>query len=172
MRTLSRKFVIGVVGFEIIIVFFMLNHLGGIAWQFSQLLGAIVGGTIALVSVNIPVREGDAIEPMLGRERLAWTLVGCGLISWGIGESFWRYYILTNQSPFPSESLSPRSQSGTMPLQSLQQSQSSRQNQPGGTQASWPGQLTWPKTAPETEQRTISGGLAAQDALRNGSKQE
>src|SRR5579859_2217132 len=102
MRTLSRKFVIGVVGFEVIIIFFMLNHLGGIAWQFSQLLGAIVGGTIALVSVNRHVREGDAIEPMLGRERLAWTMVGCGLISWGIGESFWRYYILTNQSPFPS----------------------------------------------------------------------
>ncbi len=102
MRTLSRNFVIGVVGFEVIIVFIMLKHLGGISWQFSQLLGAIVGGTIALVSVNIPVREGDAIEPMLWRERLAWTLVGCGLISWGIGESFWRYYILTNQSPFPS----------------------------------------------------------------------
>ncbi|GAC1661302.1 MAG: hypothetical protein NVS9B9_22920 [Ktedonobacteraceae bacterium] len=102
MRTSSRNFVIGVVGFEVIIIFFMLNHLGGIAWQFSQLLGAIVGGTIALVSVNRHVREGDAIEPMLGRERLAWTLVGCGLISWGIGESFWRYYILTNQSPFPS----------------------------------------------------------------------
>src|SRR5205814_7257836 len=64
--------------------------------------GAITGGIIALVSVNIPVREGEAVERMLGRERLAWTLVGCGLISWGIGESIWRYYILTNQNPFPS----------------------------------------------------------------------
>jgi hypothetical protein len=102
MRALSKSFIIGVIGFEIIIVFFMLFHLGGITWQFSQLAGAIVGGIIALVAVNIPLREGEANEPMLGRERLAWTLVGCGLISWGIGESFWRYYILTNQSPFPS----------------------------------------------------------------------
>ena len=102
MRSLSRTFIGGVVGFEVLIIIFMLFHLGGITWEFSQLAGAIVGGVIALVSVNVPVREGDAIEPMLGRERLAWTLVGCGLISWGIGESFWRYYILTNQSPFPS----------------------------------------------------------------------
>src|SRR5450759_5862772 len=102
MRTFSRIFIFGVVGFEIFIVFFMHYHLGGTAWRFAQLAGAIVGGVIALVSVNVPVREGDAIEPMLGRERLAWTLVGLGLISWGVGESFWRYYILTNQSPFPS----------------------------------------------------------------------
>lgn len=102
MRSLSKTFIGGVVGFEVLIIIFMLFHLGGITWEFSQLVGAIVGGVIALVSVNVPVREGVAIEPMLGRERLAWTLVGCGLISWGIGESFWRYYILTNQSPFPS----------------------------------------------------------------------
>jgi hypothetical protein len=102
MRSLSRTFIGGVVGFEVLIIIFMIFHLGGITWEFSQLVGAIVSGVIALVSVNVPVREGDAIEPMLGRERLAWTLVGCGLISWGIGESFWRYYILTNQSPFPS----------------------------------------------------------------------
>src|SRR5450759_3655502 len=102
MRSLSRTFIGGVVGFEALIIIFMLFQRGGITWEFSQLAGAIVGGVIALVSVNVPVREGDAIEPMLGRERLAWTLVGCGLISWGIGESFWRYYILTNQSPFPS----------------------------------------------------------------------
>src|SRR6266699_649749 len=102
MRSFSRIFVFGVVGFEICVVFFMHYHLGGDAWRFAQLAGAMVGGMIALVSVNIPVREGDDVEPMLGRERLAWTLVGFGLISWGVGESFWRYYILTNQSPFPS----------------------------------------------------------------------
>jgi hypothetical protein len=102
MRTFSRIFIFGMVGFEIFIVFFMHYHLGGTAWRFAQLAGAMVGGIIALVSVNIPVREGDDVEPMLGRERLAWTLVGLGLISWGVGESFWRYYILTNQSPFPS----------------------------------------------------------------------
>jgi hypothetical protein len=102
VRSLSRTFIGGVIGFEVLVIILMYFHLGGITWEFSQLAGAIVGGTIALISVNQPVREGDAVEPMLGRERLAWTLVGCGLISWGIGESFWRYYILTQQSPFPS----------------------------------------------------------------------
>lgn len=102
MRSLSRTFIGGVAGFELLVAVVMLLHLGGITWQFAQLTGAITGGVIALLSTNIRVRESEAIEPMLGRERLAWTLVGCGLISWGIGESIWRYYILTNQNPFPS----------------------------------------------------------------------
>jgi hypothetical protein len=102
MRSLSRTFIGGVAGFELLVAVVMLLHLGGITWEFAQLTGAITGGVIALLSTNIRVRESEAIEPMLGRERLAWTLVGCGLISWGIGESIWRYYILANQNPFPS----------------------------------------------------------------------
>ncbi|MFL5661405.1 MAG: hypothetical protein ACJ8BW_08625 [Ktedonobacteraceae bacterium] len=102
----SRKFlsvfVGGVLGFEILIIPFMLLHIGGNAWTFAQLAGALIGGAIALISVNIPMSGEEMTEPLLGRERLAWTLVGCGLIAWGIGESFWRYYVLTNQSPFPS----------------------------------------------------------------------
>src|SRR5438270_13567910 len=92
----------GVLGFEILIIPFMLLHIGGNAWTFAQLAGALIGGAIALISVNIPMSGEEMTEPLLGRERLAWTLVGCGFIAWGIGESFWRYYVLTTQSPFPS----------------------------------------------------------------------
>jgi len=101
MRSISRSFIGVVIGIEVLMIPFLLLHWGGIAWEFTQLAGAIIGGTIAVVSVSIPQRN-EATEPLLGRERLAWTLVGVGLLMWGFGESFWRYYILTNQSPFPS----------------------------------------------------------------------
>ena len=101
MRSISRPFIGVVIGIEILMIPFLVLHWGGIAWEFTQLAGAIIGGTIAVVSVNVP-RGNEATEPLLARERLAWTLVGMGLLLWGFGESFWRYYILTNQSPFPS----------------------------------------------------------------------
>ena len=101
MRSISRPFIGVVIGIEILMIPFLVLHWGGIAWEFTQLAGAIIGGTIAVVSVNVP-RGNEATEPLLARERLAWTLVGVGLLMWGFGESFWRYYILTNQSPFPS----------------------------------------------------------------------
>lgn len=102
MRSLSRPFIGTIIGIELLMIPFLLFHVGGIAWEFTQLAGAIIGGVIAVISANIPLRSDEATEPLLGRERLAWTLVGVGLLMWGFGESFWRYYILTNQSPFPS----------------------------------------------------------------------
>jgi hypothetical protein len=48
------------------------------------------------------MRAEEKVEPWLQRERQGWIFVGCGLIMWGLGECIWRYYVLTNQSPFPS----------------------------------------------------------------------
>ncbi|HLX39549.1 MAG TPA: hypothetical protein VKR42_03415, partial [Ktedonobacteraceae bacterium] len=89
--------------FDCLIILFLLVHLGGIAWEFSQLAGAIVGGTITLFAVIVPVRDDETVEPWLGRERVAWFLIGCGCLMWGFGESFWRFFILTNRTPFPSQ---------------------------------------------------------------------
>lgn len=102
MRSLSRTFIGAVIGLEVLIAVFMVFHLGGNAWRFAQLAGAITGGTIVLISINIAYRDQEATEPLIKRERLAWTLVGCGLIAWSVGEGIWRYYVFTNQNPFPS----------------------------------------------------------------------
>ncbi len=101
-RSFSWPFIGIVLGLEVLMALFMLFHLGGNAWRFAQLFGALVGGAITLISINIPRHSEETTEPLLSRERLAWTLVGCGLLAWGFGESIWRYYIITNQNPFPS----------------------------------------------------------------------
>lgn len=97
-----RNVLFGITGLAILLILFISFHLGGISWEFSQLVGAMVGGVLALYAARLPIRDEEEVEPWLGRERLAWTLIGCGLIMWGLGESVWRYYILTKQSPFPS----------------------------------------------------------------------
>ncbi len=106
MHSHSRAVIGSVVGIGVLMIFILGFHLGGDALlpigRFSPLLGAFIGGTLALVSVNIPFRREENAEPWLGRERLGWTLIGCGFIGWSIGESFWRYYVAQGQSPFPS----------------------------------------------------------------------
>ena len=87
-RSLSWPFIGFVLGLEVLMAFFILFHLG--AWRFVQLAGALIGGTITLISINIPMQSGETSEPLLSRERLAWTLIGCGLLAWGVGESIWR----------------------------------------------------------------------------------
>ncbi len=81
-------------------------HVGGSAvlrfGLYSQLIGAFIGGFLAIISVNYSLRRGENMEPWLGRERLAWTLVGAGCVMWGIGECFWRYFLAQNMNPFPS----------------------------------------------------------------------
>ncbi|HEU5378779.1 MAG TPA: hypothetical protein VFV38_25430 [Ktedonobacteraceae bacterium] len=72
---------------------------------YSELFGAVVGGVVALISVNIPVRPGEKVEPWLRHERLAWTLIGLGVLIWGMGEvieAFYRYNLLPGQNLFPS----------------------------------------------------------------------
>src|SRR5229473_1706226 len=69
---------------------------------YSQLFGALLGGMLAVISVNIPIRFGEEAEPWLGRERLAWTLIGAGAIFWGLGEVAYRYELAHNLPNFPA----------------------------------------------------------------------
>ncbi len=104
----GSRFLLGAMG---VIAFFMILilglHLFGPAvlkiGLYSQLFGALLGGIVAIVSVNIPIRRGEEVEPWLGRERLAWTLIGAGAIMWGIGECLWRYFLAQGMNPFPSQ---------------------------------------------------------------------
>ena len=95
-----------VIGVGVLMIFLLGFHVGVegplAIGNFSPLLGAFIGGTLVLVCVNRPIRQEEDVEPWLGRERLAWILIGCGCIAWGIGESFWRYYEALGQNPFPS----------------------------------------------------------------------
>src|SRR5581483_11913569 len=69
---------------------------------YSQLFGALLGGLIVILSVNIPIRSGEEAEPWLGRERLAWTLIGAGAIMWGLGECVYRYLLAHDLPNFPA----------------------------------------------------------------------
>jgi hypothetical protein len=63
---------------------------------------ALISGLLTLYSALVPVRAEEIVEPWLGHERLAWILIGCGLLAWGGGETIWRYYSFVYQNPFPS----------------------------------------------------------------------
>lgn len=69
---------------------------------YSQLFGALLGGTLVIVSVLAPIRFGEEAEPWLGRERLAWLLIGAGAVLWGLGESAYRYELAHNLPNFPA----------------------------------------------------------------------
>jgi prefoldin subunit 5 len=87
----------------IVIVVF---HLGGIValrvGQFSPLTGALIGGTLTLACALTPIGKREQVERWIKNEQIAWILIGCGILMWGFGESFWRYYISIGQQPFPS----------------------------------------------------------------------
>ena len=106
MRSHFRVVLGSVVGVGVLMIFLLGFHLGGErllkVGNFSPLVGALIGGTLALVCVNLPLRQKEDVEPWLRHERLAWILIGCGCVAWGIGESFWRYYEALGQNPFPS----------------------------------------------------------------------
>jgi hypothetical protein len=99
--------VLGSVIVVALLMFFILGlHVGGTALLaiglYSPLIGSITGGTLVLLSINIRFRKDENVEPWRGREKFAWTLIGCGCIAWAIGECFWRYYVAHGESPFPS----------------------------------------------------------------------
>jgi hypothetical protein len=102
IRTLIKAVAWVGVAMVIIVVF----HLGGsIALrigQFSPVTGAFIGGGLVLFSATYPRHRNDPGEPWIGLEQISWILIGFGIIMWGIGDSFWRYYVSQNQAPFPS----------------------------------------------------------------------
>lgn len=107
MRSTMRIVLYSVAVVAAIMALILGLHIGGQVvlniGKYSQLIGAFIGGSIAIISVNVPIKRNEDAEPWLGRERLAWTLIGVGCIAWGIGESFWRWYLAHgNPNPFPS----------------------------------------------------------------------
>lgn len=101
-RTLIKA--VGWIGLGMVAV--VVFHLGGTValrvGQFSPLTGAFIGGILVLFSVLAPIKRGEGAEPWIGAEKLGWMLMGLGVIMWGVGETFWRYYISIDQAPFPS----------------------------------------------------------------------
>ena len=89
-------------GMVVVVIF----HLGGpfahLIGQFSPLTGAFIGGGLTLFCASVPIRNGEKTERWTGSEQVSWLLIGIGIILWGLGESFWRFYISIGQTPFPS----------------------------------------------------------------------
>ena len=106
MRIHSRIVIGSMVGLGFVMIGIVGLHLGGESvlkvGVYSQLLGAFIGGFLTLLSANTSWLSGEAAALWPKRERLGWTLIGCGCIMWGIGEGFWRYYFALGQNPFPS----------------------------------------------------------------------
>ena len=106
MYSLSRTLVKGVVWIGVAMVVIVVLHIGGIValrvGQFSPLTGAFIGGALVLSSVLLPMRTSEHVEPWIGSEQAGWVLIGLGIIMWGLGETFWRYYMSIGQAPFPS----------------------------------------------------------------------
>src|SRR6266566_4680630 len=106
MYSLSRSLVKGVVWIGVAMVVIVVLHLGGIValrvGQFSPLTGAFIGGALVLSSALLPMRKRENTEPWNGHEQAGWVLIGLGIIMWGIGETFWRYFVSIGQAPFPS----------------------------------------------------------------------
>jgi exonuclease VII small subunit len=81
-------------------------HLGGVfalrVGQFAPVIGAYIGGILAFGSACLPRKNYEKTEAWIDLEQLSWILIGFGMLMWGMGDSFWRYYVSIGQSPFPS----------------------------------------------------------------------
>ena len=107
MNSTARFVIKSVAWIGIFMLIIVVFHIGGSTialrvGQFSPLCGAFIGGFLALISAIIPAQRKEATEPWLRNERLAWALIGFGVIMWGFGDCIWRYYMSIGQSPFPS----------------------------------------------------------------------
>lgn len=106
MRIPSRIVIGSMAGLGFVMIGIVGLHLGGErvlkVGVYSQLLGAFIGGFLTLLSAHTSWLSGEAAALWPKRERVGWTLIGCGCIMWGIGEGFWRYYFALGQDPFPS----------------------------------------------------------------------
>jgi hypothetical protein len=63
MAAFSRALIASVAGLAVLLVFFILFHLGGITWEFSQLTGAFVGGSLTLYTALRPIGTDEKVEP-------------------------------------------------------------------------------------------------------------
>jgi len=106
MNSSTRTLIKAVAWLGAAMIVIVVFHLGGpIALrvgQFSPVVGALIGGSLTLFSATYRRQRDDGSEPWVGFEQLSWVLIGFGVIMWGVGDSFWRYYISQNQTPFPS----------------------------------------------------------------------
>ena len=106
MHSYSQGLVKSLLWVEVGVVAVVVFHLGGsfahLVGQFAPLGGAFVGASLTLYSAASPRARKEKTEMWLGNEQLSWLLIGCGILSWGLGESFWQYYTSIKQSPFPS----------------------------------------------------------------------
>src|SRR6266496_2292642 len=106
MNSSTRTLIKAVAWLGAAMIVIVVFHLGGpIALrvgQFSPVVGALIGGSLTLFSATYHRQRDDGSEPWGGFEQLSWVLIGFGVIMWGVGDSFWRYYISQNQTPFPS----------------------------------------------------------------------
>lgn len=106
MRSHFRVVIGSVIGISVVMIIILVFHVGGDGLvkngDYTVLVGALIGTLLVLVSTWLPTRQEENIEPWLTRERLAWALIGCGLMAWTIGEGLWNYYQTIGQSPFPS----------------------------------------------------------------------
>ena len=106
MYSLSRTLIKGVAWVGVAMIVIVVLHVGGLfalrVGQFSPLTGAFIGGALVLSSVLLPMQKRENTEPWIGHEQAGWVLIGLGVIMWGIGETFWRYYVSIGQAPFPS----------------------------------------------------------------------
>jgi hypothetical protein len=91
------------VGQGMLLSHFVFLHPGNGLWQLSRLTGTFVSESLTLGSIWFPMRSSKQVEPLSGKERLAWTLIGGGTIARSIGEVFWYYsLVVLHWPPFPS----------------------------------------------------------------------
>ena len=104
MRIHSRIVIGSMVGLGFVMIGIVGLHLGGESvlkvGVYSQLLGAFIGGFLTLLSANTSWLSGEVAALWPKRERLGWTLIGCGCIMWGIGEGFGGITLLSVKIPF------------------------------------------------------------------------
>jgi hypothetical protein len=106
MRSHFRIVLGSLIGISIVMLLVLGFHVGGqslaVIGTYSPLFGCLISISLLFVCVRVPIRREENVEPWLKRERLAWIVIGCGVIGWTVGESLWDYYTAHGQSPFPS----------------------------------------------------------------------
>ncbi|MBO0781898.1 MAG: hypothetical protein J2P37_24020 [Ktedonobacteraceae bacterium] len=103
MSVIVRRGIFLFMGINLLIIALVFFHPFGELYRYIQLTISLVGGaSILFMTLSQPKTRQWKIEPWLTNERLAWALVGIGLILWGCGEAFWRYYEAIGEEPFPS----------------------------------------------------------------------